>query len=177
MVELTYNGSRYMVDGGKWFRRLEVGDYCGAGAEVLEVDEEWVGTAFFGPIQSEWGHQYRVPCTDPRPPFIVGQRVNVARKDESWLGWYSDAQCLIGREAAVSDDEGDKLRITIVGHGHVYLPSWCLDAVEPEQDGYTSVPLEKVGEISVRFQEAVPMLPRVFESSLCETCPDPEVNR
>ena len=53
MVELTHNKHRYMVDGGNWFRRLEVGEvipheaqfaqYLGMECEITEVYEDGSG--------------------------------------------------------------------------------------------------------------------------------------
>ena len=37
-VELTRNDKRYMVDGGQWFRRLEVGEVIPSYCEVNDLD-------------------------------------------------------------------------------------------------------------------------------------------
>lgn len=126
MVELEYNNHRYMVENGQWFRRLEVGNYSGSQSEVFDSHEGWVPSAFFGQVQADWRADYRVPCTDPRPPFVVGQRVKVARKpgDDCYNQLFGQCGVVNGVDATDRVDCG----FDHIGE-HVTLPSWCLDAV------------------------------------------------
>ena len=81
MTELEYNGERYMVDGGQWYRRLKVGETIANGTES-GISGSWHKSAFAGElVLISQKDSYRVLCTDPRPPFVFGQRVKVARKD------------------------------------------------------------------------------------------------
>lgn len=147
MVELEHNNHRYMVNNGQWFRRLEVGDYSGGLVQVLDMYEGWVGTAFFGPIQSDWEGQFRVPCTDPRAPFVVGQRVKVSRKDESFPGWAADMDKRIGTEGEVAEiAENNRYRVTLgVGDRGWFFPAWCLDAVYPSPADELTAQAQELG--------------------------------
>ena len=72
---------------------------------------------------------YRVPCTDPRPPFVVGQRVKVARHDVN------------GRTTGIINKEGEVIQLwpggmvdVSIGDWVAYLSPWCLDPVEPSPE-------------------------------------------
>lgn len=127
MVELTHNGKRYMVDGGQWFRRLLAGEVVQSGVQYLayQTDFSWHPVAKEAtPRKAGEMGQYRVPCTDPRPPFVVGQRVKVARKD---------ADCgvtdrYIGVSADVLTVFADSVEIDVGEYAETF-PPWCLDAV------------------------------------------------
>ena len=134
MVELEYNGERYMVDGGKWYRRLKVGDRITDDSEVSTITMPLWRETQLAPtkVLNNPSINYRVPCTDPRPPFVVGQRVKVARKDESWKYWESYMETYIGVESPViSIDSDGCVEVDVEHEGTVYLPPWCLDPVEP----------------------------------------------
>lgn len=141
MIELEHNGDRYMVDRGKWYRRLKEREIRPVGYEYLSdvrIPIGWykgepylVGVAL---EDDESPDDYRVPCTDPRPPFVVGQRVKVviggwnpdvfARGSGSWYGWrgqLADVVSVDGDFADIETDHGNKCRIS----------TWCLDPVEP----------------------------------------------
>lgn len=135
MVELEYNGERYMVDGGKWCRRLKVGEVVNFVNQMRSsLDGKWLqcSALISGIVSSCEVNNYRVPCTDPRPPFVVGQRVKVARKDENWMYWESCMETYIGIETPVIsiDYDGDVM-LGIEHEGNWYFPPWCLDPVEP----------------------------------------------
>lgn len=138
MVELTHNGERYMVDGGQWYRRLKVGEMVSYHTELRsEGSELWhkchllVGGVVFNGDEDD----YRIPCPDPRPPFVVGQRVKVARKDESWAWWESCMETYIGVETpAMSIDRDGDVMIEMEHEGQWWFPPWCLDAVSEQKE-------------------------------------------
>jgi len=124
-VELTHNGERYMVDGGKWHRRLKVGEWCDGSASYLCDNSVWCSTYFFGPVSQR--SDLRVPCVDPRPPFKVGDRVKVARKSGDD---YTDQ--LVGHCGVVTCCAFEGFIDCDFDHIKAYLsiPSWCLDLIE-----------------------------------------------
>lgn len=139
MVELEYNGERYMVDGGKWYRRLNEREVRPPEYEYLSdvrIPKEWykgepylVGVALEDEANPD---DYRVPCVDPRPPFKVGDMVKVARKDEGWAWWESCMEVYIGVETPViSVDRDGDVEIDIEHEGEWVFPPWCLDLIKP----------------------------------------------
>lgn len=158
MIELEHNGERYMVENGKWYRRLKVGEMVSYHTELRsEGSELWhkchllVGGVVFNGDEDD----YRISCTDPRPPFVVGQMVKVARKDESWEWWDVSDENLIGESGSVlrMDRDGD-CRIRFDCGYWASFPPWCLDHVEPspaDDEGYKHVPFKKVGTIVGKF--------------------------
>ncbi|CAB4162616.1 hypothetical protein UFOVP785_70 [uncultured Caudovirales phage] len=133
MVELTHNGKRYMVDGGQWFRRLEVGERLPQGYEY-RMGCNWI-TGHFADLVCNVGagNLNRVPCTDPRPPFTVGQRVKVARKDESWPKWEDVHNGFIRQTHKIADISADGVYL-LCGWLSQTFPPWCLDAVEVQHE-------------------------------------------
>lgn len=177
-VELTYNGKRYMVDGGKWFRRLEVGEITDSKTQWRDTHDKWIKSISTGShVFAFERNDYRVHCSDPRPPFVVGQRVKVARADGE--------RCVdfIGREGYVLIVDRESVTVAMES-GNLFAKSWCLDPVDPfrehavlaqecgmdeythnplirdphptgepeeEIEGYKHVPMEKVGTIVGKF--------------------------
>ena len=132
-VELEYNGNRYMVDGGKWYRRLEVGEKIPSEATFRRCGG-WIDSISAGyVVMHRMQDDYRVPCTDPRLPFTVGQRVRVARKDESWCQWVPELDSLIGLCLDISYVLHDGRVEVDAGFNSWHLPPWCLDPVEPSE--------------------------------------------
>lgn len=125
MVELEYNGERYMVDGGQWYRRLESTETLPIGYQFIERGK-WQHGNF--PNTLAGSDMYRVPCTDPRPPFVVGQRVKVARRSGDAYLDQLFGQCGVVSVVDVTGEVGCEFDHIDV---HVSLPPWCLDPVEP----------------------------------------------
>lgn len=128
MVELKHNNHRYMVENGQWFRRLEVGEVVNFVNEMRStLDGKWQQCCSLigGIVSSCEVNDYRVPCTDPRPPFVVGQRVKVARRDREWEHWVDSLESLVGVTSTFYDMSTDG-GVLIDGWS---VPYWCLDAV------------------------------------------------
>ena len=130
-VELTHNGNRYMVDGGQWYRRLEVGERITTLAETYMPG--WQKSTHVGYlVERGMSNSYRVPCADPRQPFTVGQRVRISRTEED--GW---GKTLIGCQGEVNRAvTGVRIAVNLDGELAV-MSTWCLDPVEPV-DGVTA---------------------------------------
>ena len=126
-VELTHNNHRYMVENGQWYRRLEVGEVVNWVNEMRStLNEKWhqCCSSIGGIVSSCEVNDYRVKCTDPRPPFVVGQRVKVARAEEN--GW---GGTFIGVEGeVVSTHVYTHIGVMLDG-GLIVMSPWCLDAV------------------------------------------------
>jgi len=126
MVEIEHNGNRYMVDGGQWFRLLEVGDDIPNNFEVLtEVGIWWPHCHMHESVKLHADDcataKFRAKCPDPRLPFVVGQRVRVARGPA--VKQYE------GRIAVVHGlyDNGS-VNLEFDSPGYI-AAAWCLDAV------------------------------------------------
>ena len=122
-VELTHNGERYMVENCQWYRRLKATDTLPLGYQFIE-GRNWKPGNFPNTIAGL--DMYRVPCVDPRPPFKVGDRVRVARKDaESGI-----TSSLIGQQSDVLTvfDTGN-VKLPLGEYSEVF-PPWCLDLIE-----------------------------------------------
>ena len=137
MVELEYNGERYMVYGGQWYRRLKVGEVVNFVNQMRSsLDGKWVQCSplIGGIVSSCEVNDYRVPCTDPRPPFVVGQRVKVARKDDSCHYWTLDMNRVLGHDGMIvekHESPDDECCLVSFGYNGFVFPPWCLDPVEP----------------------------------------------
>lgn len=129
MIELEHNGERYMVDGGKWYRRLKVGEMVSYHTELRsEGSELWhkchllVGGVVFNGDEDD----YRIPCTDPSPPFVVGQRVKVARGDGDEI--FDSLEQWVGHEGRIKSFNEKGHPVVEFGQSFSVEP-WCLDAV------------------------------------------------
>lgn len=132
MVELTHNKHRYMVDGGNWFRRLEVGEVIPHEAQFAQY-LGWASTTHGGYVVGRSSQRdYRVPCTDPRPPFVVGQRVKVARLDRKSLTYHAGDRQYLGMECEITEVYEDGSGYITSLDGWSFAP-WCLDAVTEQQ--------------------------------------------
>ena len=134
MVELTHNGKRYMVDGGQWFRRLDVGEVIPESTQYSSISTEWYGSDCIGDlVLTAMGDDYRVPCTDPRPPFVVGQRVKVARLEDIGVDFSDALRRFLGKECEITEVYED-------GSGYATsldrwsFATWCLDAVTEQHE-------------------------------------------
>jgi len=170
-VELEYNGERYMVDGGQWYRRLKVGEVK---PEGYQRDDANLGLGWRNGVRvnervDPQTCEFRVPCVDPRPPFKVGDMVKVARKDEDHSLWHSGREKMVGGYFTVRKIDSDGW-LFFEESGYGLLP--CLvDLIEEpaksEDDGHQSVPFKKAGEVQVKFKEAKPLPPR----TICDSEP------
>lgn len=176
MAELEYNGKRYIVDGGQWYRRLEVGEVKPEGYQRDDTDIQlgWRNGVRVNDKVEPFTFNFRVPCTDPRPAFEVGQRVRVARKDET--GCISDIVGVSGFVASHWAGKECAANIQLDGRNELALiPVWCLDLVEQQ-------PLQPVAQPNVleftidgkryklRCSNEEPDEPHVFYS-----CPVPQI--
>lgn len=141
MIELEHNGERYMVENGQWYRRLKVGEVVNFVNQMRSpLDGKWLQCSVLisGIVSSCEVNNYRVPCTDPRPQFFVGQRVKVARLEGQ------GNRDLLNRVGTVRGNSSngepfiwfEEIRSRFDGFDPVpetglYLDPWCLDPVEP----------------------------------------------
>lgn len=139
-IELEHNGERYMVDGGQWYRRLKVGEIDCDGYQIWNIEQQgWsLGVRESSEI-TDSDRPCRVPCTDPRPPFVVGQRVKVARKDETCGYWVEDMDDLVGQSGEVfrytAEFNGQEVPSVKFDDGDYWnFPPWCLDSVSERKE-------------------------------------------
>ena len=131
MVEIEYQNERYIVENGKWYRRLKVGEVVNFVNQMRSsLDGKWLqcSALISGIVSSCEVNNYRVPCTDPRPPFVVGQRVKVARRPGDAYLDQLFGQCGVVSGIDATGEVGCEFDYIDV---HVSLPPWCLDPVEP----------------------------------------------